>query len=1773
MKTTEAFIHALIEQGIKVTVEKGKLRVRAARGTLTETWQQQLKDRKEELIAFLDKSTATYEAARSIKVAPREERLPLSFAQQRLWFIDRMDPGTPVNNVPFVAPLPESLDKLILERTLNQVVSRHEVLRTCFPDEEGRPYQKILPYQPFALPFNDLSSLAEAEREREIVRLRDIESHWQFELATGPLFRFTLLKHGTGHLLLVNMHHIATDAWSMEILTRELMTIYASLVNGKPASLPALPIQYADYAAWQRQWLSGEILERKLAWWRQQLGDNPPVLHLPTDRPYPPVRSSSGATYGFNLPGTFSADIQALTREQNCTAVTFFISALNILLGKYCRVDDMCIGMSVAGRNRVETENLIGFFVNILVLRCDQSGDPTFLGFLDRVNRTVARAYDHEDVPFEKLVEELAPSRDLSHTPLFQVAVTALDSDEEISDRQESSSEIENQEYDLSLTLVSSPSGFQVTFHYLRDLFDAASIRTIAHHFEALLGAILAAPQNKLTHLALISKTEREQVLHTWNQTDGALPSPVSLQALFERCAASAPAKVAVIEEETCLTYEDLNRQANALARQLCERGAGRGQVVALYMERGIEAVSAILGILKTGAAYLPLDMNHPQQRLTFICANARVGLLVTDWQTAGNPFQIVPADVELVVADEPTASDNANPPVLTGAEDLAYIMYTSGSTGEPKGVAIPQVGVVRLLFAVDYLNLGPTTTTLQAAPLAFDASTLEIWGALLHGGTCLIHSESIPTAAGLETAIQKGQVQVMWLTAALFNMIVEEKPRALAGVSQLLVGGEALSPTHVAAFLEAVPEVQLSNGYGPTESTTFATNFAIDIGATSGSIPIGRPIGNTTVYILDPHMHPLPPNLAGELFIGGLGLARGYINRPGLTAASFVPNPHAGNGSRLYRSGDLARFSPDGSVSFMGRIDAQVKIRGFRIEPGEIENVLAHFPAVLETAVLVREDIPGSRSLAAYVTLDPLQAGESEAISEPCPPNATLLAELRSFLVEQLPEYMLPSSFTVLVTMPITANGKVDRRALATQAAYRPQMSGGTFIAPATATEEKLAGLWHDLLAHDPIGSEDNFFELGGHSLMATQLVAQIQRSFGLSLPLATVFEEPVLRQLAACIDAAAEERQAPPIEPVPRDQDLPLSFAQQRLWFIDRLTPGSPIYNVPFRYVLPGQVDLTVLERVIGEILRRHEVLRTCFPMVGEEPVQSIQPFVPITLPVVDLSGCGEEEKRHRVARHTEEEARFEFDLANGPLYRFLVLRLDQHSQVLLINLHHIVTDGWSMDILGKEVEALYAAFALDKPSPLPDLALQYADFSCWQRSWFSDEILREQLSWWCSQLEDQQVLELPTDRPRRSLSTPNSGQVQLRLSATLSDQLRQLAQERDCTLFVLMLAAYKILLGRWGRSQDISVGTVISGRGRAEIADLIGFFVNTLVLRSKLPAGMSFTDYLGQVRGMVLDAFAHQDLPFERLVEAMPGSRDGHHPPLFQVTFTFVVEADEPTEAKEEIWHIDGELAKFELTLSVIDRPAAISINLAYMNDLFLPKTIENFARQFRSLLEGIVARPVSRLGDLPTMSDQKRVALLKAAGATSFEPTRETLVDLFGRHVRERGNHVALEASGESLTYAELDRRAGELATRLVALGIGPDRPVAIAMTRCLHQIIAIWGVLKAGAAYLPIDPEFPQERIRFLLADTAATVLLTTSDKVAIFEPYPVQIMAVDTPGRTQVDGSLPSSTAPRKRRLHYLHFRFHRPPQGRGCLSRQYGGAAFGVGRGSCRNP
>jgi amino acid adenylation domain-containing protein len=1768
VKTAEILLSELRQLNVKVWAEGDVLRYRAAKGVLTTEMLTQLREQKAEILSFLSQTESSLSSpVEQIKPVTRTSYLPLSSGQQRFWFLEQLETANAANNLARVFRLEGQLDTTVLEQAICSIIARHEILRTNFQVIDGTPVQIISPHISFNITFFDLR-----EKCRDVKFHVSTNQNRPFDLTAEPLLRVILMRlNEETHILQIVMHHIISDDWSVQIFFKELSLFYRGLFTGTHVPLPDLKVQYADYAHWQHQQINQGVIAKQLNYWQQHLADAPSILELPTDRHHNLNHNSnynSNQTFQAGIvPFSISVDITQKLKKLpgNTTLYITLLTAFATLLSRYSCVEDIVIGTAVANRHPVETESLIGLFVNTLALRIQLQGNPTFTELLARVRQVALNAYAHPDVPFDYLVKTLQPQRHLSYTPLFQVMFVLQNVPKEeleflglTTTLMELNKPTAGATFDLTLSLRETESKLQGAFEYNANLFDATTIQRMAQHFQILVEAIANNPEQPIGQLPLLTATEINKLLVEWNNTQTNYPQDKCIHQLFEEQVQKQPNAIAVkvIDKQRGLnqqltyqatyqqlTYQQLNQKANQIAHYLRKLGVCSDSLVGVCVEDSLTAIIGFLGILKAGGAYLPLDPNYPPERLALILEDAQASILLTQQLLTQEKFvEHLPSSVQHIVcfdidcetinqqSQENLVSEiNSEINLETNINNLAYVIYTSGSTGRPKGVSVIHRSVIRLVVNTNYIDLQPDDVVAQASSISFDAATFEIWGALLNGGKMVIlERDTVLSPTDLASSLLTEGITTLFLTTALLNQVIQSEPSAFASLRFLLFGGEAVDVRWVQKLLDEGSPKNLLHVYGPTENTTFSTWYRIEqIEPTAETIPIGRPIANTQTYILDRYLQPTPIGIPGELYTGGAGLAREYLNRPDLTNERFIANPFT-EGERLYKTGDLVRYLPDGNIEFLNRIDFQVKIRGFRIELGEIEAALNQHPQVQQTLVIQREDRPGDKYLTAYIV--PEVVSKTEALS---------INELRLFLKQQLPEYMIPTAFVILDVFPLTPNGKIDRRALKV-----PNLEANretAFVPPRNPTEEIVASIMATIVGPERVGLErvginDNFFELGGHSLLATQVISRLQTAFQVELPLRCIFESPTVAQLSeviltkielAEVEPAESQKdiglKIPPILPVDREKNLPSSWAQQRLWFLHQLESESTAYTIPFALKMSGKLNVNALEQALQKIVQRHEVLRTRFHFVSNQLVQVIVPHLTLTLPVVDFQADFTnlpnpwQELEHLALSL----AKKPFDLAVDSVIRVALWQLSPEEHVLLVLIHHIAGDAWSLGVFTRELSAHYQAIHNGTSSLLPELSIQYADFAVWQRQWLSEQVIEHHLSYWKQQLASAStLLALPTDRPRPAVQTFRGAREYFLLDENLTQKLKQLSQKSGTTLFMTLLAAFVVLLSRMSNQTDIVIGSPIANRNRQEIEPLIGFFVNTLALRFDLAKVPNFETLLAQVREVTIEAYVHQDLPFEMLVEALQIDRHLDRNPLVQVMFGLQNTPTHPWDLPDltvEQMPLSLGGVRFDLEMDFAEVALCLKGTCFYSTDLFDAQTIIRIIGYFQTLLTGILENPQQPVTDLPLLNaTQVHELLLAGKGENTNYPHYKCIHHLFEEQAQKTPNAIAVEKSGQQISYRELNERANKLAHYLQEVGVEPEVLVGIYVERSIEMIVGCLGILKAGGAYIPLDPVYPQERIAYILQDSQIAVLVTQEKLLPKLVELQAKVISLDT---------------------------------------------------------
>ncbi|MEU4345755.1 amino acid adenylation domain-containing protein, partial [Nocardia sp. NPDC023852] len=1690
-----------------------------------------------ELAARAEHNAGSGTARPRLVAGERPERVPLSLAQQRYWFLNQFDTSTSaVDNIPLAVRLSGALDVAALSQAIGDVFARHEVLRTTYPRSVDGPHQVIHPVAetvPVLVPVE----VAEADLLQTLIEFARISFDVTVEVPLSvALFRIIPDEHGTEsdtveHVVAFSVYHIASDGASTGPLARDVMAAYLARVNGEVPQWEPLPVQFADFAVWQRAVLGSEedpesLAAQQVAYWKTTLSGLPEQLELPTDRPRPPAQSFQGKAIRFEISPDRHRRLQELARANNASLFMVVHAALAVLLARLSGTDDIAVGTPIAGRGERELDDLIGMFVNTLVFRTEVDGGMRFSDLLAGVRERDLEGFAHADVPFERLVEVLNPVRSTARNPLFQVSLLFQNYAEttlELPGLTASPVEFDMQlaKTDLEVTLYDryaedgTPAEILTEFAYAIDLFDEATVQGFADRFVMVLDAIIADAAVPVGDIDLLAPAERGRLVSGWNDTGRVVASELLLDG-YRRAVAADPDAVAVVFEGVELTYAEFDTRVNKLARLLISQGVGAESLVGLAVRRSLDLVVGMYAIVTAGGAWVPLDPDHPAERITHILDTAApVWVVTTTVDAVPVPVGTTVLPMDAVDLDgfsgAPVRGEELLHPVTPA--NPAYVIFTSGSTGRPKGVAVSHAAINNQIeWMLAEYPLGPADVYLQKTATTFDVS---LWGYFmpLRAGAKLIvathdgHRDPVYVA---ETIVTQQVTVTDFVPSMLAVFAAHVTPGSIPTLRDVFVIGEALPPETVAAW-QGVSEASLHNLYGPTEAAVSVTYWPAD-GRDERTVPIGRPQWNTQVYVLDSRLRPVPAGVSGELYLAGDQLARGYVARPDLTADRFVASPFT-VGERMYRTGDLVVWREPVAdrphrLEYIGRTDFQVKFRGQRIELGEIEAALLAQPGISQSVALVAPSSLGDQ-LVAYVVAVP---------GDQIDPVA-----LRSAISEVLPAYMVPAAVVVLDAFPLNTSGKLDRKALPA-----PEFEAKVFRAPSTPVEEIVAGVFADVLGIERVGVDDDFFGLGGNSLIATQVTARLGEMLSTRVPVRVLFEASTVAALAVRVEQQAGTVGRLPLAAGRRPERVPLSLAQQRMWFLNQFDTQSTAYNLPIVVRLTGLLDVSALRAAIADLVGRHEVLRTVYPAVDGDPVQLILSPTQAELSLMERSVAAVD-----VEPAVAELVSTQFDVTGEVPVRVALFEIEDAAAtpeyVIAMVVHHIAGDGWSVGPLVRDLMTAYVARSAGESPSWAPLEVQYADYSVWQRELLGSEddpgsMMSDQVAYWRTALADlPEQLDLPVDRPRPAMQSFAGSTVEVGIDADTHRGLIEVAQSQGATLFMVVHTALAVLMARLSGTDDIAIGTPMAGRGETALNDLIGTFINTLVFRSRVDAGAAFTDLLARQRETDIQAFAHADVPFERLVEVLNPARSTARHPLFQVGLSFqnlaVTTLELPGLTVSGV-DFDTAISQFDLHLVLADQydesgaPTGIAGMFTYATDLFDHSTVQGFAQRFIRLLGEIIAAPRTAVGDLELLAATERGRLVSGWNDTGRVVASELLLDGYRRAVAADPDAVAVVFEGVELTYAEFDTRVNKLARLLISQGVGAESLVGLAVRRSLDLVVGMYAIVTAGGAWVPLDPDHPAERITHIL-DTAAPVCVVTTTVDAVPVPDGTTVLPMD----------------------------------------------------------
>lgn len=1688
------FIRALKKKQVELRLVNGKLSIRMHGQKLADADISEIRERREEIIALLKKNAGTVsevKANSTICLYEEQDFYSISYAQRRLWIVEQLNPS--VYNMPYYFKF-DALDKPSFEKALRALIDRHEILRTNFVTVEGEQKQRVHPEvnRNFNVKYVDLQNSIDTEADVRHEKQQDARK--PFDLEKDSLMRVTVLKIAAEkHIVIVNIHHIIFDGWSAKVLNSDFTYLYQHYLGVQSEALKPLSIHYKDYTCWQLDQSKTPEWDRTENYWKKQFEKEIPDLSLVTDRVRPKARNFDGEGVSFIIEENILKQIQAICRQQGATIFMALIAVTKILLHRYTGTEDIVLGSPIAGRDRVELEDQLGFYVNTLALRTEVAGNDSFVEILQKVKEVTLNAYDNQQYPYNLLVEDSGLARDMSRTPLFDVLALLHNKQTEKIDENDPTKNLFNVEkdvlcrFDLSFNYTECANALLVELNYSKDIFDEDRMVGMAKHLKQLLISLLQQPNMPVSVIDYINSVEKQNVLFNFNNRGTIYPGDRSIPRLFELQVAKSPDATAIVFGEERMTYQELSAQSTLVCNILKKKfGIQPGNLVAIIADRSPKLIILIMAVLKAGAGYIPLDPTYPADRLKFMIDDTMTPLLIADkncehicadWHCPIT--RIVDIDDLLVGTDE-SISSAWDEEIST--DSVAYVMYTSGSTGKPKGVVVTHRGVVRLVKNTDYIALSHKDRLLQTGSISFDATTFEYYSMLLNGGQLhLLSSAELFNPERLKEKMYANGITMIWITSSWLNQLVDQDIRLFSRLNTLLVGGEKLSAKHINLLRDRYPSLNIINGYGPTENTTFSTCKLVDR-RYEDDIPLGKPISNSTVYLLDRKLNPVPIGVAGEIYLGGDGLAAGYLNQPELTHELFIDNPFQ-PGNKMYKSGDLGCWMGNGEVRFLTRKDDQVKIRGYRIEPGEIESVLIGHHCIDQVAVVALSHRESEKFLVAYYS-----------------GRETAEIEIKKYLESLLPSYMIPSNIVYLPNLPLTPNGKIDKNKLLAVGFKRTSRSAVEFVPPTGEIEQGLADIWKEVLNVDSVSATDSFFELGGHSLKATLVIAKIYKIFTVEIGLSDVFEKPVLREFAAFI-AATEKGHYEDIEPVEEQEHYAISHAQQRLWVVEQFEEAKGVYNILYS-ILFENLNRQNFERSIINLVDRHQALRTSFVVVDGEPRQRIRDIGDsgFSINYIDLRGVNLIEEQ--VKKIKEGEELFVFDLVNGPLIRVTLIHLYDETYRVVINLHHIISDGWSSEVLAKEFSDSMDAFSAGKESPLQPLLFQYKDYSCWQQHKLENGFWDKHKNFWHKHLDNLTPLELPTDYARPAMRSYQGEGTSFVLDETITKKLLKYSEQESATPFMTLLACVKLLFFKYTGQEDIVVGTVVAGRERVELENQLGFFVNTLILRSKFNSGDSFKTLLQTVKQTTIDAYGNQQYPFDMLVDELDHNRNMSRSPFFDVVVDMQNFGGQHEFGKlpafGDPYEFDPVLIKFDLNFTFIETAKELVVNLNYSVDLFTRDKIEQLINHFVQLLYAVVEDSSVKISEIDYLSEKEKQQLTYDFNQVEEnDPPQKTLLQLFDEQVRLNPGQVVVMDKKEQYSYQQVDEQANKIANYLLQnLSVQKGEYIGIIMKPSSPRIFAMLGILKAGCVYVPIDAEYPVSRITYILDDTKTRVLFT-----------------------------------------------------------------------------
>lgn len=1615
--------------------------------------------------------------------------LPLSSNQKRLWIVYQQDKLNPAYNISQTYFLKGKINPEVLKNSLEELFTRQYTMFSVFKENAGEPYIEIK-QRPVTLEIIDFSHLPLNTREEAIIEFAGKDSRRCFDIEKGPLFRLCLLKQDEiSHYFHFTVHHIIFDAGSWKLFLQELSRIYNNLDRNIAEKLEPLLYQSYDFAAYEEKSEIAKDEKSFVEFWKENLRDCPGELKFPYDYPRKTFTTGLGHSVPISISPESTGRLKELCSKSNTSLFKTLLTVLGVLLRKYSGENDICIGFPVSTRRtHPYLENLFGFYINTTVARLKIEDDLNFRKLLIYAKDVVNNAIDNSRLPFDRIVEVVNPERRSNISPLFQIAMSwvsnifvALDLNGVAGEKINIPEGVSPS--DITFYLWEDGNNIKGVLEYNTDLLEQDTMIRLRDNFIQLVENLIQSPDAPLHTIQVTTKNELNKIIG-FTRSLNAYPKDKTIVDLFEEMATLYPQKTAVVFKKESITYGQLNSRANQLARTLRDNGVLKNTPVGILAEKSLDIIIGILGILKSGGAYVPIDTGYPLNRINFIIKDSGCKVLVAQDKFMNLPVENV--SMLSLNSKETFRTDKSDVEKINSSDDLAYILYTSGTTGNPKGTQIPQKGVVRLVRNTNYIELTANDRMLMAAAIVFDASTFEIWGALLNGGTLyIIDKETLLNIKALEAELIYNNITTAAFTSSLFTQIAEISTDIFHNLKYLLIGGDVLSARHINKVRKDNPQLTVTNGYGPTENSCMSTYYKIERNF-ENNIPIGKPVSNSTAYVFDKYLNYQPVGVIGELYVGGDGLAKGYINREDLNRTSFLVHPHI-PGERLYRTGDYARWLADGNLEFHGRVDNQLKIRGYRVELEEIETVISEIGGVIETVVKPVKVEEGDYKLIAFLNVQ-----EGFKIDS---------REIVSLIKSKLPSYMIPSAYKFMYGFPKTVNGKIDRKALVfdiKELESKEKKNEETL----TPTQRIIHNIWSEALKVSDISATDNFFDIGGNSLLAVRLINIYKEKIGYELTFKDFTTYPTIGQSGKYIDSQYKGKSSEiKLIHLTKTTNLPLTRNQKRLWLISKFQPDMPSYIISFSYKFSGSLNLEIFHKSLNILFIRHHIVFSVIKEINGEPYCDIVPSK-VDFSVIDYSGQpgNEKEKENKVIDIIAGDSRKAFDLKNGPLYRMYLIKTAGSEYYFHLSIHHIIFDGWSWSVLVNDLNEIYNGLLEGKDFDLKELDFQLYDYAHWEESSDNSEIENESKEFWRENLKEASpLLNFPYDFQMREQASGRGGYEDLRISPDLSEKLRLISKNEGSSLFAALMAVFSIQLYKYSGDNDISIGVPLAYRPHSKLENIFGMFVNTVVVRLRFTKELTFRDIIHRTSEAALNAIAHQDLTFEKVVEIVNPKRTYNTNPLFQVAFAWQNNLDKPI-------NLDGincqkitvkeRTIPFDLLLSLYENDGIIEGEIGYSMDLLKNESIVRLRNNFLNLINTLVENPDSAIDSLSIISEEEKKIIDGFNDTQTDYPKDKTVAEVFEDQANLYPGKIAAVFQGKSLTYKQLNKKANSLARTLRAAGVRDNIPVGILAEKSLEMIIGLLAILKAGGGYVPIDPDYPQQRINFIISDSGIKIMLT-----------------------------------------------------------------------------